>query len=521
MRSPAPAAGALLVCVLLSSPLHASPTVDGLPQNDPATWALKSVCVAASGNLVAVDPYGGCPTGTDLRKIIPGDPLPYNSYEQMGYQISDSMPLFDASWNPLWMHTFDYAPFNQFNLFSGSDGFDVYARTGSNLSISSTRDGGGYGSTFYGQRCSLGGGWVVFPLSNPTRAGQGFYPIAGAYWEHNRQSAPGTCPGGYSTNTLTSWELDATHSFGGINGNATKTMQALISVHGYETNDGTTPTTNFLANGHLEVFYYTREYGLTRWEVWTPKSQSPTGGNKAECNGSDTSTYRGTQFVIQYCHDWSHAVPLASAILPNWPLPAANLLQHGHFEGGFSDAGGTGIWHRFGHSAAGYSINWSALVATGGGDAAYGAGMSYLATNCGAGGGSGCGAGGSEAIYQDIPASGFRSGGGVLYGIDARSESGTGQLQVALQVVDGSGHVLWQDVAGANLTPDNGDGRSSEADSVYRSSAFVGNRVTLPSLTGASFLRFLILPLSPHTFDVVDAFVNPYPTLTQGLQATP
>lgn len=521
MRLASCTAVALLFCGLSSSPLRAATTVDGLPQDDPATWALKSVCAASDGDLVAADPYGGCPTGTELRKIGPGDPLPYNSYEQMGYQISESMQLLDASWSPLWMHSFDYAPFNQFNLFSGSDGFDVYARIGGSLSVSGTRDGGGYGTTFFGASCSLGGGWVLFPLSRPTAAGQGTFPIAGTYWEHGGQSSPGSCPRGYSTNTLTSWQLDPAYAFGGIGGNATKTMKALISVHGYETDDGTTPTANFLDRGHLEVFYFTREYGLTRWEVWTPQHQRPTGGNKSECSGPDTATYKGTPFVIQYCHDWSSAVPLTSAVLPSWPLPAANLLKYSHFEAGFSDGSGMGLWHRFGRSPAGYLVNWSSLVSTGGGDGAYGSGMRYLATNCGAGAGSGCGPGGTQAIYQDIPASRFRSEGAVLYGIDARSESGTGQLQVALQVVDGSGRVLWQDVSGTTLAPDNGDGRPGEAASVYRSSAFVGNRATLPSLAGASFVRFLILPISPGTFDVVDAFVNPYPKLERGLHPAP
>ena len=35
--------------------------------------------------------------------------------------------------------------------------------------------------------------------------------------------------------------------------------------------------------------------------------------------------------------------------------------------------------------------------------------------------------------------------------------------------------------------------------------------MTLPSLAGASVIRFLILPISTNTFDVIDAFVNPYP----------
>lgn len=53
------------------------------------------------------------------------------------------------------------------------------------------------------------------------------------------------------------------------------------------------------------------------------------------------------------------------------------MLQPGHFEGSFSDVGGLDLGHRFGRRPAGYSISfsWSSLVATGGGDAAYGPGM--------------------------------------------------------------------------------------------------------------------------------------------------
>src|SRR5579871_610281 len=142
------ARSALLVGMLSGGCALAATTVDELAQTDPLTWLLKSVCVAASGKLLTVDPYGGCPTGATLRKMAVGDPLPYNNFEQMGYQISDSIQLLASDWSPLSLHTFDYAPFNQWNLNSGSDGFDVYSFLQGNVSISNTRDGGGYGSTF-------------------------------------------------------------------------------------------------------------------------------------------------------------------------------------------------------------------------------------------------------------------------------------------------------------------------------------------------------------------------------------
>lgn len=63
----------------------------------------------------------------------------------MGYQISDSFSLFDTAGNPLFLHTFDYAPFNQFSQHSGSDGYDVYVVSNGAISVSNTKDGGGYG----------------------------------------------------------------------------------------------------------------------------------------------------------------------------------------------------------------------------------------------------------------------------------------------------------------------------------------------------------------------------------------
>jgi len=42
-----------------------------------------------------------------------------------------------------------------------------------------------------------------------------------------------------------------------------------MSIHGFEPND----IPGFKQHGHLEVFYFTKEYGITRWEVWTPIDQ--------------------------------------------------------------------------------------------------------------------------------------------------------------------------------------------------------------------------------------------------------
>lgn len=527
-------------------------------------WLVKSVCVDASGSVLSNDPYFTCPSGTTMRKLVAGDVLPYNNYEQMGYQICDSFVLLDAYGENLYLHTFDYAPFNVFNQYSGSDGYDVYSINTNTVSVSNTKDGGGYGSTFYGSGCSYGNGWALFPTSNFLSPGQGYWPISGVYWEHNGISSPGPCPSGYSTNTLTSWEEVKSFSFSGVNGNPVKSIDALVSYHGFETErDGKTPTDNFLANGHIEVFYYTEIYGLTRWEVWFPadskahQAQLAQGNSSvrsaAECSGTGTGVYKDITFVITDCHDWSNVKPAstsATAItIPQWPVVNSNLLQHSHFEAaGLSETYKLGLWGRFGSSPAGNLINWSALISTSGGDANDGTGMAYLAFNCGAGSDNLCGTPGSQAVYQDIAVDSRICGDCVyLFGANLRTAPGTGSgtVQFALQLLstssssvnlsvhnitsnaDGSvqkvdAAVVWQQSFSATIQEDNGDGRGSEAQSVYLSAKFVSDLATLPAdilggNTAGFVLRYLILPVTANTFHVSDAFCNRFPRQTNKL----
>lgn len=537
-------------------------------------WLVKSVCVDSTGNVLNNDPYFGCPSSSTLRKLVVGDPLPYNNFEQMGYQICDSFVLLNSNGNNLYVHTFDYEPFNIFNQYSGSDGYDVYSINSNTVSVSNTKDGGGYGSTFYGSGCSYGNGWALFPTADFLTPGQGYWPISGVYWEHNEISSPGPCPSSYSTNTLASWEQVKSFSFSGVNGNPVKSIDALVSYHGFETEkDGYTPTDNFLANGHLEVFYYTELYGLTRWEVWFPTGskqrqlQSTTSASRgnvtarsaAECSGTGTGVYKGVSFVITDCHDWSNVKPVTSSglskkvasgleggqvatgtgFIPQWPVVNANLLQHAHFEAsGLSETYKVGLWGRFGSTPTGNLLNWSALISTGGGDANDGSGMAYLAFNCGAGSDNQCGTAGSQAVFQDIAVDSRVCGDCVyLFGANLRAAPGTGSgtVQIALQLLNTSSYslnktdvelaataVLWQQVFTATIQEDNGDGRGSEAQSVYLSSKFVSDIAVLPpdildANTAGLVLRYLLLPVTANTFHVSDAFCNRFPQQTSNL----
>src|SRR5438105_3607035 len=134
----------------------ASPaTAEQLNSNDPLTWLVKSICVDSYNQPLEVDPYGGCPAGASIRRIQVGDPLPYHNVEQIGYQQRDAFPVSDPVKGKTWIiNTYDYPPFNFFNLYATSDaqsdGYDVIAVQDGWASIANTSDGGGYEQTFYG-----------------------------------------------------------------------------------------------------------------------------------------------------------------------------------------------------------------------------------------------------------------------------------------------------------------------------------------------------------------------------------
>ena len=479
--------------------------VGQLDASDPMSWLVKSVCTDPHDLVLPIDPYGGCPAGAGIRKIKSGDPLPYHNIEQIGYQRHDAFPVTNTVDDKTWIiSTFDYVPFDRFNLFNGSDGYDIYVLQGRWAAVANTSDGGGYGQTFYGSDCNGGdGGWVLFPRADFLRNGSAMLPISDVYWEQTGQSYPGACPSSYSTNTQTSWQYEPRFHFGGVNGNPTKIMDTVISYHGFN------PGPGFLRHGHLEIFYFTREYGITRWEVWVPTAQNPTATR--ECEVPATQTYQGGSFVVQACHDWSNATPASTPLLPVWPIPNINLLSKTHFDGTITPA-----WNSQGQSRGGNPMRWSVQNSISARDTrASPIGVRYLRLDCGAGSDGRCGAGISEAIYQDVPISRFRSGGSYAFGIDTRTESGKGEITLAIQQIDADGRVISTDrTASTAVLPDNGtQGRESEgeASSIYLSSSFVYGAVTIEPRTDTAKIRFLISPQTPQTFDVLDAWLAPWP----------
>jgi hypothetical protein len=476
-------------------------TVSQLNANDPMTWLVKSVCTNSQDQVVAADPYDGCPAGAAIRKIKPADPLPYHNIEQEGYQQRDAFPVNDPVAGKSWViATYDWSPFDTFNLYNGTDGYDIYSVQNGWASIVNTSDGGGYGQTFFGANCTVGGAWVLFPASGFQVGGQATLTGSDRYWEQSGQSYPGACPTSYSS-ILTSWKYQKQFKFGGVSGNPTKTMDTMVSYHGFKN------TFNFLLNGHMEVFYFTREYGITRWEVWTPILQHP--APTTECAVPPSVQYQGVSFIVQACHDWSRVnQPLPSAAeIPIWPIPNINVLQKPHFDGDITTA-----WKAVGASPAGNPLYWKVANSTAPRDTQFAStGVRYLITNCAAGGDGQCG-GFSEALYQDVPASRFSASATYGFGISARTEpgQGSGTIGVAVQQIAAGGTVLSTDTVLATVTPDNGTAPSTgEAASVYLSTSFISSITVINPQAAA--IRFLISPQTAQTFDVLDAWLAPWP----------
>jgi hypothetical protein len=294
-------------------------------------YLIQKVCIDPAGRVLAVDPYS-CPVGDTLRPLEPDEALPYHRFDQPapgrpeGLQRRDSYPVRTAGGREIVVATFDHAPFGAFK--PDRDGYSVYVVRDGWVSSEGTRAGGHDGTTFFGAGCKPYNGWVFFPVAaldaRLISPGSAQMPIRGVHWEKNGEPFPGPCPTAYRTDVVTSWQPLPAFQFGGIGGNPVKTLPAVLSVHGFTRKPG------FLARGHLEVFFFTRLYGPTRWESWAPAQRyelDPGLHRRAalageRCVGPAQNTYRGVLFYRIACRDWTDVVvPPRPEAPPFWPVP--------------------------------------------------------------------------------------------------------------------------------------------------------------------------------------------------------
>lgn len=467
-------------------------------------WLIQKVCVDSSDQPQPVDPYYGCPSGMRLRALRPGDNLPYHKYDS-GYgniQRHDSYPVARHDGTVFVLNPFAFgnsATDPALETFKpGGDGYDIFEVRDGWASGGQTKDGGGFSTTFFGSGCLPYNGWIFFPSDvTASSIGSAAPAISGRYWEQNGENWPGACPSGYA-NDHVDWYPASGWAFGNA-GSTIKTMDAMIVVHGYNS------SSQFLSNGHLEVFYFTQQYGVTRWEVWKPAAQTPT-QTTSVCNGAKTYNRYGIDFVVTDCRDWSNVTLLSTPAPPAvWPVPDLNLLSNFHFGNGVDS------WGRWGNSAEGNIINWSLLNSTLALDSKYsqtGAGVRYLAINC---------AGtctNRQIIYQDVPISARTPSGHYTVAVTARTEGGQGTLELALSQIDGSGNYITHDTHSASVLSSYPAWTADP--SVMLHSGFLSATVKVQISPSAAYLRFALMPQTANTFDILEAWLmhTPYAPIT-------
>ncbi|MFP5232341.1 MAG: hypothetical protein ACLGQX_06875 [Acidobacteriota bacterium] len=417
-----------------------------------------------------------------------------------GEQEHDSYPVRALNGEILIINPFDGEPYDR---YEPHDGYDIYRIADGWASVGETKDGGGFSTTFFGANCKPYNGWVFFPASalasSQFKSGEAKMPIDGNYWEHNGESWPGKCPAAYNENSLTTWEFLHAYPFGGIGGNPVKRIDAIRPVHGSPNRP------NFITEGHLEVFYFGKLYGATRWETWRPLQQVRTDPKTREaaakvsgrCGQTGNVKYRGVQFAVTACQDWSAVRVLGRPELRvPWPVPDMNLLKNFHFGNGFAN------WQHTTPSVPDSAMQLSLKNSTLPLDARFiqgGQDVRYLAFGCAAE----CSS--ANVLYQDVPVSANVTSGRYTFGAEARSEGHDCTVRFAVSTLDSSGKILGEQSFTATLATSNGKFNAGE--SFHLSSEFVVTTVPITIDSKVSFLRFSISPGTSGTFDIVDAWL--------------
>ena len=498
-------------------------------------YLVQEVCVGHAGAVLRIDPYF-CPKSDTLRQLQIGEPLPYRKHNQVephnpaspqkgedrdsDFELHDSYPVRALNGKVLSIDPFGFQP-DRSN--ASLDGYDVYRIDDGWTSVEETRDNGGFGITWFGSNCKPYNGWVFFPVADLTpsgiEAGEVKKPISGVYWEKNGEHWPGNCSSTSQASTaqstsgavhchpgascpsknyeepLTTWEFIPNYPFAGIGKNPVKRLDTIRSIHGFLDDP------DFLAHGDLEVFYFTKLYGSTRWEDWMPLQEveaNPRYKRTAEqvskyCHGTGDVEYRGVKYVVTFCRDWSavSVLPKPELAIP-WPVPDLNLLQNFHFDQRLAN------WKR---TESGEGLQLSLKTSTEAKDMLYvqhgGAGIRYLALTCTAN----CSA--ANAIYQNVPVTAKTTSGQYTLGARVRAEGHPGTLRVAVTMLDRGGKVLGQKSFVESAPLPGGPG----ADSVVLSGNFELKSFPITVDSRASVLRFSISPTASGTFDIVDTWL--------------
>jgi hypothetical protein len=323
-------------------------------------FLIQNVCVDALDRPVAGDPYG-CPRHRDLRI---GEKVPYLRVDREApvnpdvgfhYQAIMAFPVrspnaADANTRVVVSKEFGGDdPHTAFNdndqCINGScqtiwrDGYDVIEMNGTYVAITGTSDPGINHQTFWRKGCVAGSknptgnedAWILFP-ADLTRGAQGNLT------HYLNITTNDTCPSVFNAAHV-AWDYLAqplTYSSG-------KTMDTITSHH------FNGPSSSNAVS--FEKFYFTKQYGFTRWEAWQRDDQCGLLGCRPKahgCHGSTSENVGGRVFIRTDCRDTTEVKALPYPVEPTlFAAPAQlsktrNFVRYGTFA---NQLFGLGTWN--------------------------------------------------------------------------------------------------------------------------------------------------------------------------------
>ncbi len=338
-------------------------------------FLIQNVCVDSNNQPVKGDP-ATCSSHRDLKF---GEFVPYMRNDAHGSTARNmtSYPAQASDGLLRTMLTFDFGPAVS-GAFRDADGDGVTTFTdggsfgeanGTNASLVATQDGGGFQS-FWNPSCGHEDTWVLFPLS-ATKGSEGKI--------FAQNSIAPTCPTSF-VNGYSAWNYflsPFTYSSG-------KTLDTIYQK---------TVTTDAAGNNigdHIEVAYFTKEYGATRWESWNFGD----GATQQGCNGADHADLGFGPMYRHFCSDLTFYSALDVAYNPLTNpygrefVFSKNLLSSGDF------AGVTiGSWQQWANPVT----DWQVVKDPATNNA-------YLAFACW----NGCSNSARGSVYQDVDVSSLR-----------------------------------------------------------------------------------------------------------------
>lgn len=338
---------ALALFVLAGAAMPATAAVPA----DPYDFVVQQVCVDGAGRALPDDP-AAC---SRKRLLRVGEAVPFLRVDAGHWQALYSYPVTGLGGERRAVATKVFGgadtsgSFGDLGVRSGYDLLEVSRRYVSGIR---TSDPGGGDQIFWRTAdCVRTDGWIFFP--------PGLQPGERGETKSTLKITPGpstACPALRNiAPDFTAWERP-TEPYRYTSGKSLDTIQSMHFAYG----DPADPAHD---NDSMEKFFFTREYGFSRWEAWQTeagcrKRVQGEGRDPAEhcrpspqdiCNGPNVATFYGKQYLRLDCRDSTFAFkpdpngfnPLTSAAAPG-DIVSRNLLRNGtFFEGrdGWATAG--------------------------------------------------------------------------------------------------------------------------------------------------------------------------------------